>query len=149
MSYTERFTEVHALLAHIPALLVNAIAGEHNTGWLDVSTCHRAVVLINPGEWAGIGTETIDMDVEEALDTNGTGARTLKSITQITTADSGTHPVAVEVRGEEMTPGYGYINVEVTVGGLLKTYYFYDVLVFGTVPRYVAVPIALWGEIVP
>ena len=147
MSYTERFTEVHDLLAHIPPLGANAQPGEHNTGWVDVSNYHRAVVLINPGEC--IASETIDVDIEEARDANGTGAQNVKSITQIVCADSGEHPVAVELRMEELTQDYTHINAEVTVGGLQPTMYYYDLLLFGIVPRYPAVPTALWGEIVP
>ncbi len=146
MPYTERFTEVNYPLATLAPSFVNTVVGTHNTAWLSMGDYHRAVVLLNVGEGIN-GDETIDLVVQEAQDNAGTGAQNItgKAITQIAAADADSI-VAVELQGEELTPGYSYIRVVVTVGGTGG--YLYGVYVFGTVPAHADVPTTPWQEIV-
>ena len=141
-SYTERFTEVHEPLATIAPTAANWAVGEHNTGWVDMENYHRMVILLNIG--APQQGATIDIDVEEATDNVASGAQNLKSITQVVAADT-EGIVAIELRSEEVTQGYSFINVEVTIG---TDFYIYGLWVFGTVPHYAPVPVTAWHEIV-
>jgi hypothetical protein len=132
------------LLDSIGATTANGVAGEHNTGWNDVSEFHRVLVLFDIGE-PGQGA-TIDVDVEEAQDANGTGAQNVTGIApaQIVAADTGGF-VCIEFQTEDMTPGYRYINVEVTVANAAYTY---AVKLFGHEARYPPVPVTNWHEVV-
>lgn len=145
MSYTQRWTEVHEPLATLAPTTANGLVAEHNTGWVDMENYHRMIILLNIGE-PGQGA-TIDVDVEEATSNAGAGIQNIagKSITTVVAADSG-GIVAIELRGEELTQGYSFINVEVIVTNAAYTYGLY---VFGTIPHYAPVPVTAWQEIMP
>ena len=53
--------------------------------------------------------------------------------------------MAIELRSEELTQGYSFINVEVSVG--VDTYT-YGLWVIGMVPHYAPTPVTAWQEIV-
>ena len=138
MSYTERFSEVHELLASISPQTANGTVGEHNTGWFFAGNHHRFIIMLTNGEPGG--ASTIDVDVEEATTQNGAGAQDIvKAIAQQVAADAGETTLA-ELRTEEMDVDndYDWLNIEVTVA--VNTYT-YDLKVFGVVPRYAPVSV--------
>ena len=145
MSFTQRWTEVHEPLATLAPITANGTQGEHNTGWVDMENYYRIIILLN------IGTPqqgaTIDIDVEEATSNAGAGIQNIagKTITQVVAADT-EGIVAIELRAEELTMGYSFVNVEVTVG---TDAYTYGLWVFGVIPHYAPVPVTAWQEIMP
>lgn len=143
MAYTERFSEVHKLLA---VQSFTTASTEQNTNWLDGSHYHRYAIVIRTDV---VGTN-FNADIE--LSNTGTGAgtnvHTLKSITEIT-ADEAT--VCIELRGEELSKPanapsdeYRYFRVETTPSGNCN----YTVMVFGISPRYAPVGVSEWDEVV-
>ena len=137
MSYTERFSEVHALLAKIrPA----SYTTEQNTGYVDLGLYHRAVVICEAGVLGG----GVDFDFEAAQDTSGTGPGSYdygdKDFTWVATTDNGAVTV-VEIRPEEFDVAGGdhCLNVECTPGGQGDIF---AVQVWGIVPRYAPVSTA-------
>lgn len=145
MSYTERFSEVHQLLASTyPA----SYASEQNTTFVNVANFHRVVVIITAGN---IGT-SLDADIEIATDSDATGLHTLKSITQLTEAGSDDNStVVVEIRNEELTKpanasssNYDWLRVETTPSGAS----IYGVQVWGVIPRFAPVSTTALDEVV-
>ncbi len=143
-SYTERWTEVHEPLATLAPITANGTVGAHDTGWVDMENYYRMIILLNIGTPAQ--GATIDIDVEEATDNAGTGIQNIagKSITQVVAADT-EGIIAIELRAEELTMGYSFVNVEVTVA--VDTYT-YGLWVIGMIPHYAPVPVTAWQEIV-
>lgn len=145
MSYTQLFSEDAQLLAAMGCDNVNAAVGEHNSGYVFVGNYHRVLILIVTGEVGAAGS-TLDIDVEEATDTAGTGAGNVVGINpaQLTNADAG-DPVLIEFQTEDLTQDYDHINVECIVG--TNTYRF-GVLVFGFHARHKPVGVTLWNQVV-
>ena len=140
MSYTENFTEVNALLAN---LTVNASAAEQNTGYVEVGDYHRVFVQVIPVDLGG----DLDVDIEEATDTTGTGVQAFQDGDfDVTVAAADTNPTAMNIQTEQfdVSDGYDAINVEVTPGAAST----YVVQVFGCVPRKPPVPTTNWEEVV-
>lgn len=117
-----------------------------DSGWVDVSTYHRVVVEIFVGAIAATGT--LDVDVEQATDTSGAGAKNItgKSITQLTDAD-GDDPIKIEIRMSELDTNnrYDAINVEATP---LVAASIFAIAVYGIIPRFAPVPTTLYTEII-
>ncbi len=131
--YTRRFTEGHALLAND---VVYQGSGEQNTGYVDLGDYHRGFVLIIPVNLS----DEINVDVEEATDTTGTGAQSFDDGGKDTTIDAAdTNPTVIEFRGEEfdVNDEYHCLNIETTPAGQSESYV---VQVWGTVARYKPVP---------
>jgi len=137
--YTEQFTEVHDILATLKPTAVNSAVGVHNSGYVNMADYHRAFVWLALGD-ADAGA-TIDVAITEATSAAGAGAAALLTIAgatknpaQIVVADAGGH-VGIEVRSPELdvSNGYGFINVAVTVTG---DQFVYDLIIFGIVSRY-------------
>jgi hypothetical protein len=145
MEATVQFTEDVELLAHQAPQAAYAAVGDHNLDWVDFGDYHRGVVLIHPGE--AQATSTLDVDVYEAKDTDGTDAQIIDdySITQLDNGDAGGGPVAIEINAPEMSSGYHCLQVRVTVGA--DTYY-YSVMFFGTVLRYPPADTSVYTEVV-
>lgn len=143
-SFTERFSEVNAFITRLDA--DNRAAGNYNTAWAQVSEYHRqAVILIVGGMAAGA---TVDLIVQEATDNAGAGVQAVagKAITQLTQAGGdGNDVVVIEMRSEELTPGYDFIRAQLTVAAAAVDV---AILVLGTVPRYPPVPITNLTEVV-
>lgn len=145
MAYTERWSEVNEVLAHIPA---DSETVEVNSGYVYMGTKHRGVILISVGDMAA--GATLDADLEQAQDAAGTGAKAItgKSITQLTQAGGdGNQVVIIELRSEELDPdnGFEYINLEITPAvGAVE----FAAFILGTVPRYKAVSTTNVAEIV-
>ena len=144
--YTEDFSEVHELLAHIPA---DSATTEQNSGYVSLENHPRAVVVVSVGDLAT--NATFDIDIEQAQDTAGTGAKALagKSTTQLTEAGTDSNKVVIiEIRTEELdvTNGFKCINVEVTPATAAAEF---AVLIFGVGgPRYAPVGVTGIEEII-
>jgi hypothetical protein len=144
MSFTERFSEVNRVFGGLNA--DQRAAGNYNTAWSDVSEHHRAAILLNVGPMAA--GATLDLIVQEAQDNAGTGVQAIagKAITQLTQAGGDQNDfVIIEVRMEELTPGYGFIRAQLTVAVDAVDL---GVWVLGTIPRYPPVPLTLVTEVV-
>ena len=133
--YTERFSEVAAYLGGIdPA----SYTTEQNTGYVSLANYHRAVIIIH----AGVLQDTIDVDVEAAQDTAGTGPGSFdaasKDITLTLTTDNDTVSV-IEIRTEELdiAGGDDCINLEMTPGGQNGS--IFGAQIWGLVPRFAPV----------
>lgn len=140
MSYTERFTERVALLATVLPPTA-AQTSEVNTSWISVANYRRiAIVLLGNT----VGT-TLDVDIEVATDSSASNLATLKSITQVTAAD--TLKACIEIHDEELNIAgveHDYIRVEITPSG--NNYV--AAVVLGLEPTYVPVDVTAWDEIV-
>lgn len=143
-SYTERFTEVHQ---HVTALYpANRAAAVYNTNWADASGHHRFVVELFVGVMAQ--GATLDLVIQEATDNAGTNAANIagKAITQLTQAGGdGDDTVIIEVRCEELTPGYRYVRAVMTIANAAV---FTCLSAKGVVARYQPVPIGGLTEVV-
>lgn len=111
MVYTARFAEQWEL---IDVLYGDAVAAntESNTGVNNLANYVRTVIIIHPVDV----NDALDVDIEQA--TTATGALSSfdsgsKDVTIATTDDA---PTVIEIRNEEFTQGYEYLNVEVTTG---------------------------------
>jgi len=151
MSYTEQFTETHDVLAALAPTAANAAVGTHNSGWVSHADYHRSFVWLHIGE-TGVGS-TIDVNLTQATDALGTGAKALTTITggtkspvQIVAANQGNY-VGIEVRSEEfdVTNGFVFLNVAVVVAGHVT---YYSLVVFGIVSRYEPVGVTDFQEVV-
>jgi len=136
--YTERFSEAHAYLGGInPA----SYTTEQNSGYVSLANYARAVIIIH----AGVLQDTIDVDVEAAQDTSGTGPGSFdsasKDITLTATTDNNTVSV-IEIRTEELDVAGGdvCINLEMTPGSQNGS--IFGAQIWGTEPRYKAVSTA-------
>lgn len=148
MSYTEEYTEVHDYLGGLPPITANSIVGVHNTGFMNMADYHRLFTFLDIGEPAG-ALSTIDIAVQQATSAAGAGAVALplKAPWQVAFVNAGEH-VGIELRTEELnvTGGFSFVNVEVTVGGEAYTY---SLTAWGIVSRYEAVGIADFLQVVP
>lgn len=143
-AYTERFTEVHQ---HVTALYpANRAAAVYNTAWADASGHHRFVVELFVGVLAA--GATVDLALQEATDDDGANAANIagKAIAQLTQAGGdGDDTVIIEVRCEELTPGYRYVRGVLTIAGNTA---FTCLSAKGVVARYVPVPVGGLTEVV-
>jgi hypothetical protein len=143
-SYTERFTEMHQqAVALYPDSRAAAV---YNTNWAACHTHHRFIVELLVGDMAQ--GATIDLALQEATDDTGTNAANIagKAITQLTQAGGdGDDACVIEVRMEELTPGYDYVRAVLTIGGgACDT----ALIGLGVVARYQPVPTGGLTEIV-
>jgi hypothetical protein len=143
--FTERFSETHEVLAHMPA---DSETTEQNTGWLFAGNHHRFVVLGSVGEMQA--SATFDIDIEQASDSTGTGVKAVsgKSITQLTQAGGdGDQVVMLELKGTELdvSGGFEYFRVEVTPAVAAVEF---ALIVLGIVPRFAPVSTSTVEEIV-
>ena len=144
MSYTERFSEVHEPLATEFADSRGPVAFQ--SAYLDMENYHRAFLLLNVGEM--VQGATLDLALWEAQDNTGTGAQALtgKAITQLTQAGGdGDDLCGIELRSEEMTPGYKYLQVRMTIANAAVEVGY---TLFGFISRYNYVPTTAYTEIV-
>lgn len=134
--YTERFSEVHEFLAGIPPASYTV---EQNTGYVSFANYHRGVILI----YAGVIVGTTDVDVEQATDTSGSGAKAFdsnnKDITLTATTDNNTLSI-IEIKSSEFDVAnrYDCLNLEMTPG--IQGAAIFAAAIFGLDPRYGATP---------
>ena len=142
MSYTERFSEVHSLLAKINPASYTTV---QDTGYVDLGLYHRTVVICHAGVLGG----GVDFDFEAAQDTSGTGPGSFdsgsKDFTWVATTDNNAVTV-VEIRNEEfdIAGGDHCLNVECTPGGQGDIF---GVQIWGIEPRFAAVGTTLLDSI--
>lgn len=145
MAYTERFSEVNELLAHIPA---DSETTAVTSGWVLMETNHRAVVIISIGDM--VATATLDAALTQASDALGTGAKAIagKSITQLTQAGGdGNQVVMIELRAEELDVSGGFEYILLTITPAVAAVEF-AAFILGTVVRYMPVSTTNVAEIV-
>ena len=155
MSYTEQFTETHAVLAELAPSAANAVIGAHNSAWVSTAMYNRLFALIHAGE--PTGATTLDMTVQQATTVGGAGpAKAItpqpagagtKSITQLAAGDAGSY-CGIEIRTEEMDVDgrFSFVRLVVTVGA--AGVYYYSAFLFGLEPRYAQVGVTGWQEII-
>lgn len=144
--YTARFTEMVCFLDKLDPDSYDP--AEYNTGCNSLQRYHRAAVVLLVGDM--VQGSTLDMDIEQATDTDGTGLKAItgKSITQLTAADLDSNTtVVVEIRTEELDVDNAFdcINAEVTVAGAAVEF---ALLILGLEPRYPPVPTTTLEEVV-
>ena len=153
MSYTERFTETHDVLATQAPTAALAAVGAHQTGFAEIADYHRVFIWLIMGV-AG-GGATIDVTLQQAQDTAGTAQKELtditgvtltKSPTQIVAGDAGNY-IGIEVRSPEFDVTNGFHTLQVTVTVANATYY-HSLVVFGIVSRYAPVGVTDFQEVV-
>ncbi len=143
--YTVRFSERNEFLAHLPA---DSETTEVNTAWVSLANYHRAVILVSVGDMAA--SSTLDIDIEQATDSGGTGVKNItgKSITQLTQAGTDSNKIVIiEIQSEELdvASDFDHIRVEVTPAvGAVE----FAVFVLGFEPRFAPVSTTAIDEIV-
>lgn len=151
MEATEQFTEVVDVLAELAPTTANGTQAAHVSGYVDIADYHRCFVWLHIGQPAQ--GATIDVTLQQAQDTAGTGAKALtnpaggsKSPTQIVAADIGNY-VGIEIRSPEfdVSNGFHCLQVTVTVGTDTFTY---SMVIFGVVSRYEPVGVTDFQEVV-
>lgn len=136
-SYTERFSEVHELLADIHPASYSAV---QDTGYVSLANYQRAVIICT----AGVLGQAVDFDIEEGTSTAGAGAQThdagSKDFTWAATTDNNVVSI-IEIRPEELdiADRYHCINVEATPAGQSAIF---GVQIWGIVPRFAPVSVA-------
>jgi hypothetical protein len=114
MAYTERFEEVHQLLAGFEAGA--RIPGVWATPWIDVENFHRVIALFSVG--AMDAGATVDVELREATSNAGAGAQTLIAGTQLTQAGGDAISyTTVGAQSENFTTNtrYKFVQLQVTV----------------------------------
>ena len=142
--YCERFTEEWELVDFLRAANVNANV-ETNSGWNDMGGYHRICVVIIPNSL----NDALDVDIEQATDSSGTGIKTVDSNTKdITVATADTNPSAIEIQMEEMdvTNRFNHLQVEITTANTGGNSNYFDMLIFG-LRRYGAAATTNWDSV--
>ena len=144
-TFTENFSEVCQVLAHVPADSETTVI---DSGNVLVENFRRVVCLISVGDMAT--NATFDVDLEQAS-TTAAGTRkaiTGKSTTQLTQAGGdGNQVLIIELRTEELdvNGGFKYVNLELTPATAAVEF---SALILGFVPRYAPVSTTAVEEIV-
>lgn len=109
MDYTARISEQLEL---IDVTYGDAVAAntESNSGLVSLANYSRVMVVIHPVDV----NDALDVDIEEAETATGTPSSFDSADKDITVATSDTEPSIIEIRPEEFSAGYSYLNVEVT-----------------------------------
>lgn len=107
--YTERFSEAWELLDTIYGANVAANT-ESNSGVNLLANYVRAVIIIHPLSL----NDALDVDIEQATTATGALSALDSNSKDITVAAADTAPSVIEIRNEEFSAGYEYINIEVT-----------------------------------
>jgi len=144
--YTERVSE-----RMYPLDTYNADSlgvGVANGTWVSLRDYHRVWVFINVGDM--VATATLDLLLQQATDTAGTGAKAItgKAITQLTQAGGDSDSlVCIELQTEELdvSGNFDAIRFVATVAAAAVEL---AVTVFGCQSRFDAVPTTNWAEIV-
>jgi len=109
--------DVGELLEFLGQIAPGAYAAQQDTGWMSVQDYHRVFIILHVGTMGALGT--IDLDVEQATDTTGTGMKNVTgfSITQLTQAGGDSDGVVIldlQMEQLDVSNNYDAINVEVT-----------------------------------
>lgn len=154
MSYTQRFSEWwDPLLSSHPAGAVRP--GTYTSAaYASLQNYHRAVLVLDVGEMQA--ASTFDAQILQAQDAAGTGAKVIgnkaatgnKAITQLTQAGGdGSQLFAIELQTEELDVdnNFEHVGVQVTAGvnGVEYSY-----VLYAFEPRFAAVPLTNWDEVI-
>lgn len=134
--YNELTTERMELMASIHPDLGQ---GRYDMPWFSMQNTHKLLAIAQVGDM-GQGA-TFDMQLQEATDAAGTGAKAIagKAITQLTQAGGdGDDDVSINLKTEEMDAANDFDFVRVTVWALNANINF-NVIVLGDDPRYAPV----------
>jgi len=143
MPYGELMSERLTVLAVIhPDLHL----GTYFTPWINMAGYQRALALLDVGDITATGT--VDLELQEAQDSAGTGAIAIatKTITQLTQAGGDGEDVCeINLRGEEMDADnrFCYVRARLDVLVASANAQFY---LLGESPTYVPVPLTLITE---
>lgn len=109
-----KLSEGLGVLAQIPP--ASQAPGVVTTGWIPATNFHSILAVIQAGVLGAAAT--LDAKIQQAQDATGTGAKDLKSITQIvkTTGDNTT--ALIDVRGDDLDANnnYAFLQLSLTVG---------------------------------
>lgn len=96
----------------------SAAAGTVSTAWLDMQQLFTALVLLSIGAFGA--NATIDAQIEQATDANGTNAKPIPAsqITQLVAAGGNDRQVQIDLRQEDFdrNAGFRFFRLTVTVG---------------------------------
>lgn len=146
IDFTNRMSELMTPLAFFNA--DSQGAGTVNGTSVSLANYHRAFLVVDVGDMAG--TATLDVSLQQAQDTAGTGAKAItgKAITQLTQAGGdGNEIVCIELRTEELdiANGFDCARYSFTVANAAVEL---SAILYGACPRYMPVPTTNWSEIV-
>lgn len=142
--YCERFTEEWELIDVVYGANVAANT-ETNSGWNDMGNYHRICIVIDP---VSLG-DALDVDIEQATDSSGTGIKTVDSNTKdITVATADTAPSAIEIQMEEMdvTNRFNHLQVEITTANTGGGANYFAAKIYG-LRRYGAAATTNWDSV--
>lgn len=112
----QKVSESLALLATINP--ISQGVGTAVSGWVDMSTMHRLLALIDTGVLGAAAT--VDAKLQQATSNAGAGAKdiTAKAITQIVKASGDNKQAMVNLRADELdvAGGFRYVQLSITVG---------------------------------
>lgn len=127
----------------------NKSAAAHATSYVCVKDYHRIWVVLDVGTMSQ--GSTIDLAIQQATDTSGTGVKALspaKAITQLTQAGGDSDSlVCIEIQTEELdvSNNFDCIRAVLTVGSAASQA---SLIVYGVEPRFMPVPTTNWQETV-
>ena len=122
--------------------------GTYWTPWISMAGRHKALCIALVGD-IGV-TGTVDVELHEATDAAGTGAKAIagKAITQLTQAGGDSDDAcAINLRTEEMDCANGFAFIRARMDCLVASSNA-AVLILGNVPRYAPVTQTPWTEII-
>lgn len=97
----------------------SAAPGAVSTPWLDMSVLFTAMALVSIGAFGA--NATVDAQLEQATDANGTGAKPIpgSQITQLVAAGGNDRQAQIDLRQEDFdrNAGFRFFRLTVTVGG--------------------------------
>jgi hypothetical protein len=95
-------------------------AGSLTTGWISLANAERILGVIQIGTFGA--SATVDANIQQATDTNGTGAKAItgKAIATMSSAEAGGNNVqaTIDLRADELDTANGFctVNLTITVG---------------------------------
>lgn len=97
----------------------SAGVGTVTTGWLDMQALFTVLALVSIGAFGA--NATVDAQIEQATDANGTGAKPIpgSQITQLVAAGGNDRHAQINLRQEDFdrNAGFRFFRLSVTVGG--------------------------------
>lgn len=97
----------------------SAGVGAVTTGWLDMQSLFTVLALISIGAFGA--NATVDAQIEQATDVNGTGAKPIpgSQITQLVAAGGNDRYAQINLRQEDFdrNAGFRFFRLSMTVGG--------------------------------
>ncbi len=112
--YTEKMTERLAILGKLDPVSQGAGTTQPITN-IDMSKVKRLLFILDVGVFGASGT--VDFKLRESKTSGGTYQDiTNKAITQLAAAGGNNRIATVEVRADELDPGYQFVQCSLTIG---------------------------------